>query len=140
MLLVEDDDEIREIIRSALEERGCAVLEAADGLAALERCTEHEGTIHLLLTDMMMPGMNGHQLTERIVRLRPDTQVMFVSGHPEAEVGDDTLIGRNVALLRKPFSSDELVERVVQVVDTAAIQHPRQTLSYRVFHDALAAA
>ena len=119
VLLAEDEDEIREIIRDALEERGCQVLEAADGLAALDRCTEHEGTIHLLLTDMMMPGMTGHQLAERFVRLRPDTSVMFVSGHPEAEVGDDTLVGRRVSLLRKPFSSDELVEKVIQVVEEA---------------------
>ena len=89
-------------------------------MAALDRCTEYEGPIHLLLTDMMMPGMTGHQLAERFVRLRPDTSVMFVSGHPEAEVGDDTLIGRRVSLLRKPFSSDELVERVIQVVEKAA--------------------
>ena len=120
VLLVEDEDEIREIIRDALEERGCDVLEAENGMAALDRCTEHQGPIHLLLTDMMMPGMTGHQLAERFVRLRPDTSVMFVSGHPEAEVGDDTMIGRRVSLLRKPFSSDELVEKVIQVVDQAA--------------------
>lgn len=120
VLLAEDEDEIREIIRDALEERGCQVLEAANGLAALDRCTEHAGPIHLLLTDMMMPGMTGHQLAERFVRLRPDTSVMFVSGHPEAEVGDNTLVGRRVSLLRKPFSSDELVEKVIQVVEEAA--------------------
>ena len=120
VLLAEDEDEIREIIRDALEERGCQVLEAANGTAALDRCTEHQGPIHLLLTDMMMPGMTGHQLAERFVRMRPGTSVMFVSGHPEAEVGDDTLIGRRVSLLRKPFSSDELVEQVIQVVEEAA--------------------
>ena len=125
VLLVEDEDEIREIIRAALEEHGCTVIEAANGLVAMERCAEHEGPIHLLLTDMMMPGMNGHQLAERFVRLRPETPVMFVSGHPEAEVGDNTLIGRNVALLRKPFSSDELVERVIQVVEPPAGLHDR---------------
>ena len=65
---------------------------------------------------MMMPGMNGHELAERVVQLRPATPVMFVSGHPEAEVGDDTLIGQSVTLLRKPFSSTELVDRVIQVV------------------------
>jgi PAS domain S-box-containing protein len=117
VLLVEDEDEIREIIGDTLRDRGCQVLEARNGLAALERCTTHEGPIHLLLTDMMMPGMNGHQLAERFVRLRPETPVMFVSGHPEADVGDNTLIGRNVTLLRKPFSSDELVDRVVQITD-----------------------
>ena len=120
VLLAEDEDEIREIVRDALEERGCEVLEAADGMAALDRCTEHDGPIHLLLTDMMMPGMTGHQLAERLVRLRPDTSVMFVSGHPEAELGDDTLVGRRVSLLRKPFSSDELVERVIKVLEAAA--------------------
>ena len=119
VLLAEDEDEIREIIRDALEQQGCQVLEAANGMAALDRCTEHQGPIQLLLTDMMMPGMTGHQLAERFVRLRPDTSVMFVSGHPEAEVGDDTLIGRRVSLLRKPFSSDELVEQVIQVVKKA---------------------
>ena len=61
--------------------------------------------------------MNGHQLAERFVRLHPETPVMFVSGHPEADVDDNTLIGRNVTLLRKPFSSDELVDRVVQITD-----------------------
>ena len=94
----------------------------------MERCTEHEGPIHLLLTDMMMPGMNGHQLAEQFVRLRPETPVMFVSGHPEAEVGDDTLVGRRVALLRKPFSSDELVERVIQVVDVEPSATPHAEL------------
>ena len=125
VLLVEDEDEIREIIRAALEEHGCAVIEAANGMVAMERCAQHEGPIHLLLTDMIMPGMNGHQLAERFVRLRPETPVMFVSGHPEAEVGDDTLIGRNVALLRKPFSSDELIEKVIQVVEPPAGLHAR---------------
>ena len=116
VLLVEDEAEIREIIRDTLEENGCSVVEAENGFTAIERCAAHDGPIQLLVTDMMMPGMNGHELAERIVRLRPDTPVMFVSGHPEAEVGDNTLIGRKVSLLRKPFSSDELVERVVEVV------------------------
>ena len=116
VLLVEDEDDIREIIRDSLEERGCLVLASANGAAALEQCARHDGPIHLLLTDMMMPGMNGHELAERVVRLRPATPVMFVSGHPEAEVGDDRLIGQNVTLLRKPFSSAELVDRVIQVV------------------------
>ena len=116
VLLVEDEDDIREIIRDSLEERGCLVLASADGAAALEQCARHDGPIHLLLADMMMPGMNGHELAERVVQLRPATPVMFVSGHPEAEVGDDTLIGQSVTLLRKPFSSTELVDRVIQVV------------------------
>jgi two-component system cell cycle sensor histidine kinase/response regulator CckA len=116
VLLVEDDGEIREIIRDTLEENGCNVVEAENGLTALERCAAHDGPIQLLVTDMMMPGMNGHELAERIVRMRPETPVLFVSGHPEAEVGDNTLIGRRVSLLRKPFSSDELVERVAEVV------------------------
>ncbi len=116
VLLVEDEAEIREIIRDTLEENGCSVVEAENGFTAIERCAAHDGPIQLLVTDMMMPGMNGHELAERIVRLRPDIPVMFVSGHPEAEVGDNTLIGRKVSLLRKPFSSDELVERVVEVV------------------------
>ena len=116
VLLVEDEAEIREIIRDTLEENGCSVVEAENGLTALERCAAHEGPIQLLVTDMMMPGMNGHELAERIVRRRPETSVMFVSGHPEAEVGDNTLIGRRVSLLRKPFSGDDLVEKVVEVV------------------------
>ena len=116
VLLVEDEGEIREIIRDTLEESGCNVVEAENGLTALERCAAHDGPIQLLVTDMMMPGMNGHQLAERIVRMRPETPVLFVSGHPEAEVGDNTLIERRVSLLRKPFSSDELVERVAEVV------------------------
>ena len=119
VLLVEDEEEIREIIRDTLEEQGCRVIEAGNGVTALERCATHDGPIQLLVTDMMMPGMNGHELAERVVRLRPETPVMFVSGHPEAEVGDNTLIGRRVSLLRKPFSSDELVERVVEVVRSA---------------------
>ena len=108
--------EISVVIRDTLEENGCSVVEAENGFTALERCAAHDGPIQLLVTDMMMPGMNGHDLAERIVRLRPDTPVLFVSGHPEAEVGDNTLIGRKVSLLRKPFSSDELVERVIEVV------------------------
>ena len=116
VLLVEDDDEIREIIRETLVEQGCEVLEACNGRAALDRCGAYGGPIHLLVTDVMMPEMNGHELADRLLRLRPDTPVLFVSGHPEAEVGHHRLPGRKVSLLRKPFSSAELVERVAHIL------------------------
>ena len=115
VLLVEDEDEIREIIRDSLTEHGCRVLEAGDGATALERCGEHDGPIDLLVTDVMMPEMNGHELAERIVRLRPEIPVIFVSGHPEAEIGSQRLVGRPVSLLRKPFSSDDLVQCVLDI-------------------------
>ena len=120
VLLVEDDDEIREIIRETLAEQGCEVLEACNGITALDRCAGYGGSIHVLVTDVMMPEMNGHELAERVLQLRPDMPILFVSGHPEAEIGNHRLAGPNLSLLRKPFSSNQLVERVIHVVKSNA--------------------
>ena len=119
VLLVEDDDEIREIMSDTLTEHGADVLQAIDGESALEQCATRGRTMDLLVTDVMMPGMNGHQLAELVTQQRPDLPVIFVSGHPEAAIGPDRLNGRSVSLLRKPFSSEELVTRVRDVAETS---------------------
>lgn len=119
VLLVEDEDEIREIMSDTLTEHGGQVLPATDGESALELCATHGRSIDLLVTDVMMPGMSGHQLAELVTQQRPDLPVVFVSGHPEAAVAPHQLHGRTVSLLRKPFSSEELVTRVRDVADTA---------------------
>src|SRR5262249_34321880 len=80
-LLVEDDDAVRWLAGRALRDRGYTVLEAADAAAAAELSAGHAGTIHLLVTDVVMPGVGGAELAERLRALRPGLRVLFISGY-----------------------------------------------------------
>src|SRR5258708_9709880 len=81
ILVVEDETNLRYLARQFLGKQGYRVLEAADGAAAMQIVVAHEGTIHLLLTDVIMPGMNGRELAQRILELRPHTKVLYMSGY-----------------------------------------------------------
>jgi two-component system cell cycle sensor histidine kinase/response regulator CckA len=118
ILLVEDDERVRDLTQRMLEERGYRVLEACDGAEALSVAAAYSGRIHLLLTDLVLPGMSGGVLAERLGQERSGLRVLFMSGY----AGEDVLrrygVGQpGTALLRKPFGAAVLLQQVRQVLD-----------------------
>ena len=118
ILLVEDESKLRRLARFALAGEGYTVLEAADGAAAIRVANTYPGPIHLLLTDVIMPVMNGRELAQRISALRPETRVLYMSGYTENVIGHNGMLDEGVSLLQKPFSLPALKTRVREVLDT----------------------
>ena len=119
ILLVEDDPAVRSYARRVLEAAGYAVLEAADGPAALDIGSTHAGPIDLLLTDAVMPGVHGSELAERLLVSRPDVRVLYVSGFTENTVIRNGVVVPGVAFLPKPYRGQDLIRRVRAVLDRA---------------------
>jgi PAS domain S-box-containing protein len=121
ILLVEDEANLRRLARQYLENQGYTILEAEDGAAALQIVDGHQGDIDLLLTDVIMPGMNGRELATRIAKLLPTVRVLYMSGYTENVVGHEGTLDPGVNLLQKPFSLPVLKERVREVLDSEPI-------------------
>jgi PAS domain S-box-containing protein len=119
ILLVEDDDKVRKITQRTLAKLGYQVLEAAGSRAALELAAAHKGTIHLLLTDVVMPDMNGRELAEALATTHPQLPVLYVSGYANAGVVRNGLIDPLHAYLHKPFTPTELARKVRECIDRA---------------------
>ncbi|MBN1220100.1 MAG: response regulator [Anaerolineae bacterium] len=118
ILLVEDEDMVRELTRYALRQDGYQVLEASHGKEALKICEQHQGPIHLLLTDIVMPGgMSGRDLANRMVSLRPDTKVLFMSGYADEAIVQQGILTPDIAFLQKPFTPSTLARRVRETLD-----------------------
>jgi PAS domain S-box-containing protein len=121
ILLVEDETILRRLARQYLETQGYKILEAEDGAAALQIVAGHQGAIDLLLTDVIMPGMNGRELAAQIAKLLPDVRVLYMSGYTENAVGRDGMLDAGINLLQKPFSLPALKDRVREVLDSEPI-------------------
>jgi CheY-like chemotaxis protein len=121
ILLVEDETNLRYLARQFLEKQGYRVIEAADGAVAMQIAVAHEGMIHLLLTDVIMPGMNGRELAQRISEIRPNTKVLYMSGYTENVIGHNGTLDAGVRLLQKPFTLRELKSKVREVLDSTPI-------------------
>jgi two-component system cell cycle sensor histidine kinase/response regulator CckA len=117
ILLVEDEEIVREVGRSALELCGYTVLTARDGRDALQIESRHEGPLDLVVTDVVMPRMSGRELVEQIKLARPGIKVLFVSGYAEDAVLQQGIELRGLAFLHKPFSLDTLAQKVREVLD-----------------------
>jgi CheY-like chemotaxis protein len=111
VLLVEDEAGIREVARRILERRGYRVLAASDGGEAIELAREHDGPIDLLITDVIMPNMLGKEVAERILALRPDTQVLYMSGYAQPILGEGDNLPKGMLLLEKPFTEHILLSK-----------------------------
>jgi PAS domain S-box-containing protein len=118
ILLVEDEANLRYLARQFLEKQGYRVLDAADGALAMQIALAHEGTIHLLLTDVIMPGMNGRELAQRVLQLRPSVKVLYMSGYTENVIGQNGTLDAGVRLLQKPFTLRDLKGKVREVLDS----------------------
>jgi len=116
ILLVEDDDQVRALTRSVLERTGYRVLTARDGGEAVTLSGAHEGAIDLLLTDVVMPRMNGRELADQLARTRPTTKVLFVSGYTDGVMLRNGVDAGEVAFLEKPVEPSALLARVGELI------------------------
>jgi PAS domain S-box-containing protein len=121
ILLVEDEANLRYLARQYLEKQGYRVIEAADGAVAMQIAVAHDSVIHLLLTDVIMPGMNGRELAQRISEIRPNVKVLYMSGYTENVVGHNGTLDAGVRLLQKPFNLRDLKRIVREVLDATPI-------------------
>jgi PAS domain S-box-containing protein len=117
VLLVEDEEAVRRLVQEILEAAGYVVLAAASGAEAMERSRKHEGPIHLMMTDVVMPGMSGPQLASRIATARPAMRVLYTSGYPDDALGPHGELAPGTAFLQKPLTPDALADRVREVLD-----------------------
>jgi PAS domain S-box-containing protein len=117
VLLAEDEDEVRALARHVLRAGGYAVLEARDGDEALSLAGRHPGRIDLLLTDVVMPGLGGRQLAERLRALHPEARVLYLSGYTEDAVVRHGVSREEVHFLQKPFLPAALARKVREVLD-----------------------
>jgi len=117
ILLVEDEVPVRSLARHVLQTYGYTVLEAARGDEAVQLAETHQGTIHLLVSDVVMPGISGRQLAERIVALKPGIKVLFLSGYGDGAVVRHGILASEIAFLQKPFTPIALVRKVRNSLD-----------------------
>jgi PAS domain S-box-containing protein len=134
ILLVEDEENLRRLARQALESQGYMVIDAPDGAAAIRISQEHKGPIHLLLTDVIMPGMNGRELANKVSPTRPEMKVMYMSGYTENHIGHNGTLDEGITLLQKPFTLPALKAKVREVLDTPLPQEMH--MSARLAHSA----
>jgi nitrogen-specific signal transduction histidine kinase/ActR/RegA family two-component response regulator len=116
ILLVEDEKGVRELAREYLEMSGYTVIEAEDGHTALELAAMHSGTIHLLMTDVVMPGISGRELADRVKRIRPKIQVLYMSGYTDQAVVHHGILDMDAVLLQKPFTMATLSSKLREIL------------------------
>jgi two-component system cell cycle sensor histidine kinase/response regulator CckA len=118
VLLVEDEEMVRDMTHQILRMSGYQVLEAKHGREALAVCERHDGPIHLMLTDVVMPQINGRQLAERLVPLRPEMRVLYMSGYTDDAIVHHGVLDNGMAFIEKPFTPNALARKVRESLDT----------------------
>jgi CheY-like chemotaxis protein len=121
ILLVEDEASVRAFAKIALQRFGYRVIEAGTAEAALTILDDVDLTVHLLLTDIVLPGIDGHELAIRVARSRPDLRVLFMSGYTTALSTIDGLLEPGIQLLEKPFTAHTLLTKTRQLLGTAPL-------------------
>jgi PAS domain S-box-containing protein len=117
VLLVEDEKGVRELAREYLEMTGYTVIEAENGHTALELAALHSGPIHLLMTDVVMPGISGRELSERVKAIRPEIRVLFMSGYTDQAVVHHGILETDAVLLQKPFTVAALAAKLRDILN-----------------------
>lgn len=128
ILLVEDETYVRDITREVLEMCGYTVLSAKDANEGISIFERHQGEIHLLLTDVVMPGMNGRELAERLMARRPGLKAIFISGYTDNAVVRDGFGDSKTVYLQKPFTLEALSRKVREVICGATTSHSRSAV------------
>ncbi len=118
VLVVEDEDMVRDLACEVLKILGYETLNASNPSDALTVCERHEGKIHLLLTDVVLPQMDGRALFHHVSSTMPDIKVLYMSGYTDDAIGEHGVLGRDVHFLQKPFTLDVLAQKVREVLDT----------------------
>jgi len=117
ILVAEDQPEVLAVARATLTRHGYTVLEGRDADEALEVATRHSGRIDLLITDVVMPGLNGRELADRLAAQRPNTRVLFTSGYTDRAIVERGVLEANVAFIAKPFVPADFLKKVREVLD-----------------------
>ena len=117
ILLVEDDDDVLKLAVQVLMKQGYRVLDAPQGLDAFLIAEKHQGPIHLLVTDVVMPKVNGHELAERMATIRPGIKVLYMSGYTDNAIAHHGILEKGMNYIQKPFSVDGLAIKVREVLD-----------------------
>ncbi len=120
VLLVEDEDNIREPAIEILESRGYKVIAAPDATQALAMSDEYAGPIHILVTDVVMPGLSGSELARQLLRRRSDLRVLYISGYPEDSIAHHGVLSEDQHFLQKPFPPGQFLEKIRDVLDGRA--------------------
>ena len=118
VLLVEDDEAVRALARKMLAAHGYTVLAAASGAEALKLAADHTGPIHLLVTDVVLPGMSGRELAARFQSVRPALKVLYTSGYTDEAIVHHGVLDPGIAFLQKPFTSGALARKVRETLDS----------------------
>lgn len=117
ILFVEDEESVRELVREYLMGTGYRVLEACDGVQALEIAAAHKGAIDILVTDVVMPRLSGRELASRIAAVRPNVKVLFISGYTDDSIFRHGVLEGGVAYLQKPFNLKAIAQKIREVLD-----------------------
>ena len=116
ILLVEDEESVRQLVRETLSAKGYRVVEAENGEAGIAAATAHQGKIDLVITDVVMPGMGGRELVQKLSSARPETKVLYLSGYTEDAIVSEGTIEKGTAFLQKPFTLLALSRKVREVL------------------------
>jgi nitrogen-specific signal transduction histidine kinase len=117
VLVVEDEEEVRKLVSEILRRQGCRVLEASHGNEALLVCEKHEGPIHLLVTDVVMPEMSGPELAQHFTKLHPEARVLYTSGYTDNTIVHHGVLDKGLDYIQKPFTVEGLARKVREVLD-----------------------
>ncbi|MFA5112312.1 MAG: response regulator, partial [Desulfobaccales bacterium] len=117
ILVVEDEDMVRQFTVKILDRLGYLVLGASNGEEALQLAEGHEGRIDLLMTDVVMPGMNGRQLADELTRIRPGTAVLFTSGYTESIIVNQGVVEKSLNFIGKPYSPQAIAKKIRELLD-----------------------
>jgi CheY-like chemotaxis protein len=120
VLLVEDEEQVRVLTRRLLQARGYRVLTTASGPEALRVAEQHVGPIHLLVTDVVMPGMSGREVGLLVAQLHPEVRALYLSGYPDESVVHQGVLAPGTPFLQKPFTGEALARKVREVLDAPA--------------------
>jgi two-component system, cell cycle sensor histidine kinase and response regulator CckA len=117
LLIVENEPAIRNLLQVALRRNGYTVLAAESGREALELVRNYDGAIDLLITDVMMPDMDGPELVRQLSTIRPDTRTLFMSGYMDDTLGERGILSSNANFIQKPFSPRTIAQKVRDILD-----------------------
>ena len=117
IVVVEDKGQVRELVQEILQAEGYTILTAAEGEEGLRLCTEYDGPIDLLLTDVVMPGLSGPEMAQCILPVHPTIKVVFMSGYASDAIGAHGVLDPGTAFLQKPFMPDILIGKVRETLD-----------------------
>jgi CheY-like chemotaxis protein len=118
ILIVEDEGEVRKVARRILHRYGYAAMEAANGSEALSLCEQHKGKIQLVLTDTVMPGINGLELAVRLAASYPSIRVIFMSGYTDVAIVQNGILKSEIHFIEKPFTPEKLLQKVRAALDS----------------------